>query len=160
RVPRSRTPQENAAIRFVEYMLGLAAVLILHCRPNREQSVSSITPPAGGDSSAVPSPRPTSDPARLESPADARRACPSASRNRSRCAAGDSCIGPHTVESGDLHLPATAAFSVNFKARRGGFGRGCYEACYKVYFPRCNFFYFFRTAFCLAFATHVPSLSP
>jgi len=23
----------NAAIRFVEYMLGLAAVLILHCRP-------------------------------------------------------------------------------------------------------------------------------
>src|SRR5580700_2834551 len=66
-------------------------------------------PPAGGDSSAVPSPRPTSDPARLESPADARRACPSASRNRSRCAAGDSCIGPHTVESGVLHLPATAA---------------------------------------------------
>ncbi|HJZ65529.1 MAG TPA: hypothetical protein VKD70_14490 [Candidatus Acidoferrum sp.] len=38
---------------------------------NREQSVSSITTPAGGDTSAVPSPRPTSDPARLESPADA-----------------------------------------------------------------------------------------
>ena len=27
------TPQGNAAIRFVEYMLGLAAVLFLHCRP-------------------------------------------------------------------------------------------------------------------------------
>ena len=37
-------------------MHGLAAVLILHESANREQSVSSITPPAGGDSSAVPSP--------------------------------------------------------------------------------------------------------
>jgi hypothetical protein len=27
--PDTRTPQGNAAIRFVEYMLGLAAVLIL-----------------------------------------------------------------------------------------------------------------------------------
>jgi len=26
------TPQGSAAIRFVDYMLGLAAVLILHCR--------------------------------------------------------------------------------------------------------------------------------
>ena len=63
------TPQGSAAIRFVDFMFGLAAVLILHCRPTGAIR-SSITPPAGGDSSAVPSPRPTSDPARLESPAD------------------------------------------------------------------------------------------
>jgi hypothetical protein len=69
------TPHGSAAIRFVDYMLGLAAVLILHCRLTGAIRFIHHAAP-GGDSSADPSPRPTSDPARLESPAGARRACP------------------------------------------------------------------------------------
>jgi len=34
----ARTPHGSAAIRFVDYMLGLAAVLILHCRQSRDGS--------------------------------------------------------------------------------------------------------------------------
>src|SRR5258708_7237221 len=44
--------------------------------PTSGWSVSSVTRPAGGDSSAVPSPPPISGPAPCESPVAARRAYP------------------------------------------------------------------------------------
>ena len=46
---------------------------------------------AGGDSSAVPSPPPTSDPVRLESPAHGRRACPLARCSRWHCSNARCC---------------------------------------------------------------------
>jgi hypothetical protein len=66
----------SAAIRFVDYMLGLAAVLILHFRLTGAIRFIHHAAPLAAILPLFLRGVQTSDPARLESPADARRACP------------------------------------------------------------------------------------
>src|SRR5215469_8271803 len=64
---------------------------------------------AGGDSGVAVWRLPACGRAQCESRPVAPRACLSVSRSRWHCATGRCYSDPHTVESGVLHLPVTAA---------------------------------------------------
>ena len=82
----------------------------LHGYPtSRWLALSLFTQLAGGDADVAVWRLPACGRAQCESRPVGLQACPSVSRSRSHCATGRCYSDPHTVESGVLHLPVTAA---------------------------------------------------
>ena len=79
---------------------------------SRRLAHSLFTQLAGGDADVAVWRLPACGRAQCESRPVGLQACPSVSRSRSHCATGRCYSDPHTVESGVLHLPVTAASPV------------------------------------------------
>src|SRR5438067_4059818 len=103
-------PEKSSASFY--WPLAAAAAPPIMLATSRQLAASFFTQLAGGDSYVAVWRLPVCGRAQHGSLPVGLQACPSVSRRRSHCATGGCCSDPHTVESGVLHLPVTAASPV------------------------------------------------